>query len=658
MNLYKLLNMKKINLLIIVVAAALMSACNYNEKNFPGYDSGVPMDIKTLSYTLVNADYQSIAGYNVNKDIAAANGVSSELVALTNSMAFSESLPASDYVPAFLAALYPYADNGSAIRVTYNYRVGTSSFYKLTSDDYTQIWNGLSTVGALTPAKSAASVLPALMADDFPLAMDGDVKLVEYQYSNTEPGEDETRIPLLQENFDSFTAGTGFAYMNTQADSHGWQGFATGEGDLQPDVRAYSGNNYVQFSAYRSTIAGDLTQEMWLVSPAVNIPDNTTYLSFETVGGYFNATTIFKVYIMDNADPTVATKTELTGWHLAVPEDIVSGSYTPFMASGDIDITAYTGIYYIGYYYFGNGGSGNSTTYQLDNFDVSYMDISTTVSDTETRFAYLVYQGGVWTIDNTQSFYQLTDQDYTDMGKTTLAAVDAPNYLPQLLSQKFPYAQQDDKKVVVYKISSTAENADVYIFSNGAWTPETFTETRTDQFQKIDGAWAYNPSVTINLPQKKDATIIAYYQAAVDWVWENIDIPAGATAQGQGYVTSYGNNDYYGGMSAYYPDVDWRPSAARAQMAKAGGVLPDAYPSDWTDAQVVAQMQLNLIEELGGMLHKMHPDVTTVKDMDVIFTISMLPVFTGDATNNYTLQYRVVGQGQFEYVEDSFHIMP
>ena len=166
----------------------------------------------------------------------------------------------------------------------------------------------------------------------------------------------------------------------------------------------------------------------------------------------------------------------------------------------------------------------------------------------------------------------------------------------------------------------------------------------------------YNPSVTINLPPiRNDAVIMAYYQAAVDWVWENIDKPAGCTAKGQGYVTSFGNNDYYGGMSAFYNNVDMRPSEARKQVAKSTiDAIKNAYPASMTDEQVEAKMTENLIIELNGMLQKKHPEAAPVEGIDVIYTIN-IPIFKGTPVeqNTHTIQYKVVGQGKFEYVDGS-----
>ena len=52
-----------------------------------------------------------------------------------------------------------------------------------------------------------------------------------------------------------------------------------------------------------------------------------------------------------------------------------------------------------------------------------------------------------------------------------------------------------------------------------------------------------------------------YYQTCVDWVKAQIDDKTGAT-----YVTSYGNNEYYSGTSAYQGNVDLRAASTARSM--------------------------------------------------------------------------------------------
>lgn len=80
---------------------------------------------------------------------------------------------------------------------------------------------------------------------------------------------------------------------------------------------------------------------------------------------------------------------------------------------------------------------------------------------------------------------------------------------------------------------------------------------KTEQFVLSDGKWNFDPSTVITLKAEKgNAESAAFYQAITDWVKENHPE----------YVTSYGNNDYYYGGSAYNNNFDFRPPHGRHKV--------------------------------------------------------------------------------------------
>jgi hypothetical protein len=200
-------------------------------------------------------------------------------------------------------------------------------------------------------------------------------------------GIDPEPATVIEEDFESFTTGFGDVYFSKQVDSKGWKGF-TVLGQLQPDLRSFNDNNFVQFSAHRSSgvSSGDI-QEFWAISPRIDV-SGASYkkLSFQTAAGYFNANTLFDVYVLDGDNPTTANKTKLDGWKKPTASDL-SGSYTPFIPSGEIDLSSFSGVIRIGFYYKGTSGSGNSTTYQIDNFSFGVAEAaSLTVSPSSLSF--------------------------------------------------------------------------------------------------------------------------------------------------------------------------------------------------------------------------------------------------------------------------------
>lgn len=172
--------------------------------------------------------------------------------------------------------------------------------------------------------------------------------------------------------------------------------------------------------------------------------------------------------------------------------------------------------------------------------------------------------------------------------------------------------------------------------------------TVKDQFVRVAGHWAYDPSSLILLYPTKNATTVAYFQAGVDWVKENIDAPLGLSG-GKGYVTSSGNNEYYSGLSARYGTVDVRPGKAREQYAKGFEGMDDA--------TVSALLETHLQETLAGALAKLHPDATPIDGIDVIYTLRF-GVYTGTSLASdqltHEIKFKVVGKGQFQYVAQSY----
>ena len=533
--------MKKFNL--IIIAAILFTACDYNGKNFPDYGYR-PTDLKTLDYTLADADYKTIADNKGNQAIAEENGELTELKALATSKAFSASLSAQNYVPALLASLYPTADPKSAVRVTYNYRVGSSGFYKLSADDYTQIWGGVSTVGALTPSKSANSSLPVVLAKQFPAAKEGDAKITEYEYSKTEPSMQETTITAFFDNFESYGTNvavptTNFLLNTDVKDAKVWE------------CRTFNNNKYAQISSNNS----GAENEVWLITKKIDLTgatDNAEF-TFDVTAGYFNAE-ILSILVSENFDGTkagiaTAAWTDISS-NFTIPAEPASG-YGVLGSAGVMDFSDYAGKnVYIAFKYNGNGiGNVATTTYQIDNVKVTYTAMSSVVNEKETRFAYVKYANGKWAVDVAKSIYQLTADDYAAMGKTSLTAAEAKNYLPVLLQQKYPYAQQGDVKVLVYKTSATANYADEYIYKNNIWAPLSFIETRTEQFIKgTSGKWVFDPTVRYTM-------VRADYQLMVDYVLNHPVL----------YVYkrgSYTNEEWYYGFNAYYDNISLRTSGS------------------------------------------------------------------------------------------------
>jgi hypothetical protein len=263
---------------------------------------------------------------------------------------------------------------------------------------------------------------------------------------------------------------------------------------------------------------------------------------------------------------------------------------------------------------------------------------------TTGNFALLNFEGGDW--EPYTDALILSKADFSEMGVDFFSSSNEPeDYVPNYLKKTLPYALEGAVQAVVYLYGDDSSlAADEYVLESGVWTKNLMAEVVTDQFVKTNGTWLWNPSVVINLsPIRNDPFIMSYYQAAADWVWENIDQPAGATAKGDGYVSGFGNNEYYAGTSAYYNNVDMRPLSAKNQNPAAYGNL--------SDEEITALMMERLAEVMGEVLSQLHADAAPIEGVDITYTVNV-GIYTGDIINDvtHTIVYKVVGLGEFELV--------
>ena len=124
---------------------------------------------------------------------------------------------------------------------------------------------------------------------------------------------------------------------------------------------------WIQATAYNS---GQASVKAWLITPVIDLTTaSNPYVSFESANGYDNGATL-KLYASadytGSATPWTSTWTPLT---FTLPP-LNSGSWSDFVSSGKVDISAYKGgNVYIAWVY--EGGTGRTTTWEVDNILVA-----------------------------------------------------------------------------------------------------------------------------------------------------------------------------------------------------------------------------------------------------------------------------------------------
>lgn len=625
--------MKKNFFLSISALLVLFTACeDYNDANFKGLDDmAAPKVVKNFTYTLTDADYTTIANNSSNKSLAEAAGMATQLSNLKTTKAFTADLPASKYIPAFVAAKWFTYDDGSSVKVTYNQNQGRASYMSnyedkvkvLTSTDYKAIDGNVGIAQTFYPSKPASTLVPTFLKTVYPTAVSGDICLAYYKTTDNEPVVGQSIV--FEESFNSGI--TNFTSVNVTGDQV-WVGGTTGS-----DV-------YAKMSGYAS---GNKENEDWLISPQIDLTGQVNVvLKVRQVARYINGLwdqiTINVSSDYDGTNLTSATWTPLT------INTMPTGADWNFVESEDVSLASFEGKkIHVAFKYLST--TTNASTWEIDWVKVMAKGLS--ASGVSGKGTYYKYSGSAWVAQT--NAIAIGETDYTAMGvsnKYFSSSVLPANYLPQFLLQKYPYAQEGTKMVVGYKYgNATTYVADEYMIALGKWAKLAEVVADVDQFVRANGKWVWDPSVVINLsPIRNDATIMKYYQAATDWVWENIDqAQLGATAKGQGYVTSFGNNEYYTGCSAYYNNVDMRPAKAREQYA--------AEYAAKTDDEIKALMSERLALVMGKVLEKLHPEAKAIEGVNVTYTVNV-PIYSGVnvTTVTHALVYKVIGDGQFEYV--------
>ncbi len=619
---------------IIPVMASLLTlgACDYNEDNFEGLDEMTrPTNVFKKDYTLTEADYSTIANNSTNKDLAKAAGLSGELSALKTSLTFTDELPGTTYIPAFLAATWYTGDDGSAIKVTYNQKkastatekaINAAAIYSVSNDDYTTAWGGAKN-SFFTPTESASKHVPGILKTEYPDAAEGNIVLVDYNYSEEEPSGD---APALSEGFDGQKSGENVVI-------EGWHNVTT-VGSYFWQAKSYSGNFYMQQSAYKHA---DGVLESYMITPAVAI-ESGMKLTFDACYGNYKAEggRLTLLYSEDLAgftkeDIAAATWVDITD---AVDIPVPTSTYGTLGNVCDYDLSALAGkSVYFAFRYNGNSTDA-TTTVQVDNIVVKKSAGTSDLKSVQVSDLFQ-FNGTEWKLFT--GALSLDAADYKAMGSNYGNLDDSmspDNYLPVYLSQQYPYAQEEDQHTVAYKYydGKNSVKCATYTMLGGKWTSAS-VQVLTNQFVLNNGKWNYDPSTVINLPVEKGNTeVAAFYQAITDWVKENHPE----------YVTGYGNNDYYYGGSAYQNNFDFRVSAWKGQGTY----------NDMSDADIEKLMWERLPESFPHALEALYGSVAPVEGIDVIYTINF-GIYDGSGTTTWTIQYKVVAVGKFEYVADS-----
>ena len=625
--------MKRYLSILLSIIAFGFTSCDYNEENFSGLDeSSRPANVAQYQYEITTADIAAISAALFAKknhnDSVMAN-------ALKNDNLFSDAAPASTLIPILLASKYYTADKGSSVNVTYQYKQGrteelqklSQAAYVLNTADYQSVW-GTDYVDALTPEQSPSTKIPSVLAANFPNAVDGDFKIVEYNYSGNEPVVDQVGFDYFFADFEGASSGSG-----VPVSLDGWLNVDL-KGTRVWECRVFNGNQYAQVTANNS----GSENENWLITPQLDLTEAVSpNFTFDITAGYFNEAAL-SILVSENftgtqANITTASWTNVTSM-FTLPDGPASG-YGTLSNAGNMDFSAYAGKkVYVAFVYNGDGRTDanpkKTTTYQIDNVKISGVKTAMSVESTKQN-AVFQFTSGKWSLaGNTLAILQ--PEDYTAMGISYMNAATAANNLPVYLAGKFPYAQNATVKTVVYKnASGNSYYADEYTLTERIWTPNSFITTNTDQFifSGFDvSGWIFDPTLTITM-EKVD------YQLLVDYVKQNF---AGKTPA---LIHANNNAEYYYGASAYYGNMS---------MREVDRLRDPDFATLITQEEKDAYLKQRTEEGLGIYLSLKFPDATPqVAGIDV-FAFVNTAIYNGASTILVTYKYQCVGANPSQWV--------
>ena len=321
-------------------------------------------------------------------------------------------------------------------------------------------------------------------------------------------------------------------------------------------------------------------------------------------------------------------------------------------------------------------GEGTFTSYGLYDSHVgtypclykeTQVEMTAIVPEIETVKAYAWYQWDGTSLKAVENTNLLQFADYDAMGYGKYGSITAPyeqEKLPAYLRAKYPYATTNQVEFVTYQSYSggkTSWKTDEYTFDGSNWNATIYFANNTAQFRKTEGVWEVDRTLELDFTGNGTETK-NFYQYCVNWVYDNKDVPMGAPARdnagviistdivtisgnkpaGDYWVSNYGNNEFYTGASAYYGNIDWRPSAVKGGFVAAG-------MGNLSDDEIVAMLQEHTAEVFAAVLHYVYPEMTADDYNKVV-----IKVYAYGPNANYAYTFNVTGTGEFTYEEGSF----
>ena len=465
--------MKKI--LFFLASTLMLASCEnyFIDKNLGG-DEWTPTDVRTINYTLTDADYTAIVDNSTNQAIALElekDSAAYKKLMLVDSLKYFESdSVAAYYLPAFIANKFSYLDAGSTVKLAfqmynpapeYMALLDTIHTFNIADEAYANVWGTNVEVPYLTPATEGK--LLDLVKKSYTGTLADGVYAIQYDYSDAEPAfaTADEKITLSHEDYVALTKyvadNKNVKYFESKK-----QGPVT---TVNYDVDYYLGSNSKQnyinsnYATWRKKydpekLYSKLSDDELKALHAERLVEGFTKVVLPT---YF-----------PNPRMGVYTISFLMG----EDQSNVRREYLTLMYASEYNLTFCSFI--------------DEETVVVPGMD------TTSVGSRAELFQVSNGQIDFFNADGATALV-LTPADYQLLG---VAHLDRPErMLPKLLKSKFPFASFGTTYLVVYRVADGTMKAGRYTYNGTDWNVIKDSKQKISSFTNVDSKWEVAPAV-------------------------------------------------------------------------------------------------------------------------------------------------------------------
>ena len=478
--------MKKV--LFFLASMLMLASCEnfYIDQNLGGSDYN-PTDVRTVDYTLTDADYKNIVTNKDNIALAKAECTPEDSSAYTaflqvaTDLAFNKIADADVYVPAFLAAKFPQFSKGSLFNITYKTCEGAPAYlstfaattkYTLSTADYDAIWGeGKTGTYYLTPATmmQLTSVLPTE-------AEEGAILAVVYDYKDTEPSFGNSGNDEPKGFFDGTPETRGF-YTTSEA------------------IAAVDAGMIVKDDSIK---VGGIISRWFRKSSAFDKYHSVSFFVMDPVTGQEHEFEFYNCYTLNKdsfetfeyTDEMNAICIDRAGREFHLGDTVVgAGKYTIYNGTHELNTNCYL------------------TEWRPVSAPAAVAPKKAAAAANGKKTALYQYNEGKWGAykNDAATVVALPEDVYSAVGYTYLLDKNK-NVLTTFLAQEYPYAQVDKAYTVVYVATKEgAYNAIEFIYDGTSFVENLGYSTVTTAFSLSDvwGSTIYYKQAIIGEGQGK-----------------------------------------------------------------------------------------------------------------------------------------------------------